>query len=139
MLKTFDTTTKKLISEDREILSKKERRKRKFEKRYKDQKHLEMLKEKNSFSRIGLCYFFENIVVFGNPIQLGSRIQNQLGEFLGAVYCKMPNDPFYLLYKRIQNTKSYIKRKGNQKSLDFKKVPLKGINLCRFCQEKLLH
>lgn len=68
-------------------------------------------------SKIGYAFFFENIVVYGDPRGLGKRIKSQLGELLGVVYGKIPNDHFCILYSRIFHTKSWIKRKGNQKNL----------------------
>lgn len=42
---------------------------------------------------VGYAWFFENIVVFNDPHQLGKRIKGQLGQFLGVVKCVIPFDP----------------------------------------------
>ena len=60
---------------------------------------------------IGHIYFFENVVVYGNPLELGKRIKSQLGEFLGIVRGLMPVDPYFVLYERIRHRRSYLKRK----------------------------
>lgn len=70
--------------------------------------------------RVGHCYFYENIVVFGDPKQLSKRMQSNLGEYLGKVYCLMPADPYYVLYEFLRDSKAYIKRRGGtiQRSMD---------------------
>jgi len=67
--------------------------------------------------RIGCAYVFENIVVYGNPTELGKRLKSQLGEFLGIVKGLIPTDPYYLLYMRLKHRKSWLRRHP-QRTLD---------------------
>ena len=69
---------------------------------------------------IGSIYFFENVVVFGNPLELGKRIKSQLGEFLGIVRGIMPVDPYYVLYERIKHLPGFLKKQRIKRQ--FKKL-----------------
>lgn len=66
---------------------------------------------------IGHVYCFENIVVYGNPLELGKRIKSQLGEFLGIVKGVIPVDPYFVLYERLKHKPSYLKRQKLRKFL----------------------
>ncbi|MEM3579225.1 MAG: hypothetical protein QXL54_03255 [Candidatus Bathyarchaeia archaeon] len=64
--------------------------------------------------KVGYVWVFENIVVYGNPLQLGKRIRQQLGDFLGVVKGVIPDDPYYLLYERLKHTRSWKQRHPQQ-------------------------
>jgi hypothetical protein len=61
-------------------------------------------------SKIGYAWVFENIVVYGNPLELGTRIKSQLGEFIGVIKGVIPTDPYFVLYERLKHTRSWRKR-----------------------------
>jgi len=65
--------------------------------------------------KVGYAWVFENIVVYGNPLELGKRLKSQLGEFLGVIKCVVPDDPYYVLYERIRHTKAWLKRHPQRK------------------------
>jgi len=71
--------------------------------------------------QVGFAWFFENVVVFGNPLELGKRLKSQLGEFLGIVKCVIPKDPYCILYERLKNTKAWEKRHPQKTLLTWQK------------------
>jgi hypothetical protein len=99
-LKRFDDTVKKLTN--------KERREKEFKETFPDFKPF----------GLGYAHFFENIVVYDKPVGLGKRVKSQLGNYISSVYGLVPKDVSCILYVRLSHTKSWIKRKGNQKKID---------------------
>ena len=73
-------------------------------------KKLGRIKGQNFGNCIGYAWVFENIVVYGNPMELGKRMKSQLGEFLGVIKAVMPYDPYKVLYERLKHKKSWLKR-----------------------------
>lgn len=70
-------------------------------------------------STVGYAWVFSDIVVYGDPHELGKRLKSQLGEFLGVIKCVMPSDPYFVLYERLKHTKAWQKRHPQQTLLPY--------------------